>query len=149
MTLAETGSLVSSLEQQGRLVSALDNVSALASSANRAALVARLGRLLDELPAASALIGQTRALIRGVDHYHLVSGAARGIGYLRTLVRLQTRALHVAAATLDNGRSLRTIAGRTLATANGTLATARQILAIAVQTLAHAESLDRKVGPVP
>lgn len=148
-TLAETGQLVYSLQQHGRLTSALDNVSALASSANRAALVTRLGQLLDELPAASALIAQFRGLVSGVEHFHLVSGAARGLADLRTLVRVQTRALHVAGATLDNGRGTRIIAGRTLATARSTLATAQQILRIAVQTLAHTASLDRKVGPVP
>ena len=138
-----------SLQQNGRLTSALDNVSALASSANRAALVTRLGQLLDQLPAASALIAQFRGLLSGVQHYHLISGAAQGLGDLRTLVRLQTRALRVAGATLANGRITRMIAAQTLATAKGTLATAQQILTIAVQTLAHAESLDRKVGPVP
>jgi hypothetical protein len=148
-TIVATGQLVNSLQQQGRLTSTLDNVSTLASSANRAALVTRLGQLLDELPAASALIAKFHGLVSGVQRYHLVAGAAQGLGDLRTLVRLQTRALRVAGATLGNGRSARIIAARTLTTARSTLATAQQILTIAVQTLAHAESLDRKVGPVP
>jgi hypothetical protein len=148
-TVAETGQLVNSLEAQGLLTSTLGNVSTLASAANGAGLVPRFRTLLDELPAASVLIAQLSNLATGVQSYHLISGAAHGLHNLQVLVSLQTRALHVAQATLATGRGTRAIAGQTLTTAKRTLGTAQQILTIAEQTLAHAASLDRKVGPVP
>ena len=138
-TLAEIGQLVYSLQQQGRLTSALDNVSTLAFSANRAALVTRLGQLLNELPAVSALIAQFRGVLSGVQQYHLISGAAQGVGDLRTLVRLQTRALHVAEATLSNGRSTHVIAGQTRDIAGQTRDIAGQTRDIAGQTLTTAK----------
>jgi hypothetical protein len=111
--------------------------------------VTRLGRLVDELPAAAALIRQFGSLATGVQRYRLIPGAARGLRDLQELVRLQKRALHVSQATLATGRSTRTIAAGTLTAANRTLAIAQQILTIAQQTLTHAANLDRKVGPVP
>jgi hypothetical protein len=148
-TVAATGQLVDSLERQGLLTNTLDSVGALAASANRAALVSRFGGLLDELPAASALIAALTRLAAGVRDYRLIPDAARGLHGIGQLVRLQTQALRVARATLANGRSARTIAKQTLATAQTTLAAAQRILVVAEQTLGHAASLDRKVGPVP
>jgi hypothetical protein len=133
----------------GDLPTTLDNVSGLAASVNRAALVARFGELLDELPAASALITKLTSLAAAAQGYHLVPRAAQGLHDIGVLVRVQTRALRVAQATLENGRSARSIAQRSLTTAQATLSAARQILTVAQQTLAHAASLDRKVGPVP
>lgn len=148
-TVAATGELVNSLQQQGLLTSTLGNLSELAAAANGTGLVGRLRQLLDELPAASALIAQLGSLAADVQSYRLIPNAARGLRNLQLLVSLQTRALHVAQATLATGRSTRTIAGQTLTTAKKTLGSAQQILSIAEQTLAHAASLDRKVGPVP
>jgi hypothetical protein len=148
-TLTATGQLVSSLEQHGRLTNTLDNVSVLAASANQAALVTRLGGLLDAVPSASALIAQLTNLAGQVQEYRLIPSAARGLKNIGVLVHLQAHALRVSEATLENGRSARAIAKQTLRTAQTTLAAAQQILTIAEQTLAHAASLDRKVGPVP
>jgi hypothetical protein len=148
-TVAATGQLVNSLQQQGLLTSTLENVGGLAAAANGSGLVNRLGQLVGELPAASALIAQLGNLATGVDRYRLIPHAARGLRDRQELVRLQTRALRVARATLATGRSTRTIAGQTLTTAQRTLGTAQQILTIAEQTLTHAANLDRKVGAVP
>jgi hypothetical protein len=148
-TVAATGQLVSSLQQQGLLTNTLANVGTLAAAANGAGLVTRLGRLVDTLPAAAAVIRQFASLAAGVQHYRLIPGAARGLADLRELVRLQTHALHVSQATLTTSRRTRSIAAQTLSAANRTLATAQQILTIAQQTLTHAANLDRKVGPVP
>jgi uncharacterized protein YoxC len=148
-TVAATGQLVNSLQQQGLLTSTLENVGSLAAAANGSGLVNRLGQLVDAVPAASALIAQLGNLASGIEKYRLIPGAARGLGNLQELVRLQTRALRVARATLATGRSTRTIAGQTLATAQSTLGTAQQILTIAEQTLTHAANLDSKVGTVP
>lgn len=97
----------------------------------------------------SATLSDLDALVNAVRGQQLVPRASLGIDALLELVRLQRRSLRVQQETLATARSTRAISAQTLATTHAALLTAEKTLNVAEHTLVHAESLDRKVGPVP
>jgi hypothetical protein len=152
--------LLTVLRHDRRLAATVSDLDAVLAEVRRSGVV---GRASEVLATAPAVLAQVRGVLGQLEQTDLIGRAGGAFTNLATLVRLQARSLTVQEANLGVARGTRSLAARTLLTAQGTLratsaalgvargtrAIAAEVLSVAQMTLLHAASLDRKVGVVP
>jgi hypothetical protein len=144
-TLSTAGQLLQSIGPPSTLAHTLANLDAVSTDANQTRLIPRFVPLLNEVPAASHLISQTRSLETSLEGADLISRAVAAFHDLETMVRLQQRTLAIQEATLQTGRQTQALTSQMLARADRLIALATALLDVARQTLGHTTSLDNKV----